>query len=325
MKILGVTRKAGVTALGAIALLIAPLSSATARTGSAADTIDPSTRANVIKSIKGEAFAYAKYRAYAAQAEIEQLPEVQALYERTATTEFREHLTELANLIGLVGGNAANLRDTISGESYEAATMYKQFAEQARADGDSNAAELFTEIGNDEAKHSGQFAQALKAITQPSTGATIPAEAEAKSTSIPAGKPKVSSPRTLHNLQTAMQGEAYAHAKYTLYAEHARTTGQPDLGTLFDSIARIELTEHFAEEATLAGLVGDTKTNLCETISTETYEGEQMYPSYARQAAAVGDQTAAALLTDTGNDELAHARAFTDAFSALGKQCPTPS
>ncbi len=289
------------------------------------DDVDPSTRTNVTNAMKGEALANVTYRAYAKQADKENLPDAAALYRRTAHTELREHFTEQAKLIGLVGDNAANLRDSTGGESYEATTMYKQFAEQAKADGDQEAARLFSEVGRDEAKHREKFLQAHKAITDPSSGATIPTDVKAKPVEIQAGPPKVSSSRTLENLRTAMKGEAFAYAKYTLYGDKARETGQPKLAKLFHRTAAVERTEHFAEHANLAGAVRDTGTNLCATIKGETYEGTRMYPDYARQASAAGDTEAAHVLSGTAKDELKHAKAFSGQVSRLGKQCPTSS
>ncbi|MEU7888101.1 rubrerythrin family protein [Microbispora bryophytorum] len=321
--------RACLTTVGAVTLLAVGAGSATAASVPQSiphgDDVDPSTRANVTNAMPGEALAHVTYRAYAKQADRENLPDVAALYRRTAHTELREHLTEQARLIGLVGDNAANLRDSTGGESYEATTMYRKFAEQAKADGEKEAASLFSEVGQDEAKHREKFLQAEKAITERSTQATIPTDVRAKPVEIQAGPPKVSSPRTLENLRTAMKGEAFAYAKYTLYGDRAGETGQPELAKLFHRTAAVERTEHFAEHANLAGAVRDTGTNLCATIKGETYEGTQMYPDYARQASRAGDTEAAKVLNDTAQDELKHAKAFSGELSKLGKQCPTSS
>ncbi|MEU6432462.1 ferritin family protein [Microbispora sp. NPDC046973] len=289
------------------------------------DDVDPATRTNLTNAMKGEALAHVTYRAYAKQADRENLPEVAALYRRTAHTELREHFTEQAKLIGLVGDNVANLRDSTGGETYEATTMYKNFAAQARADGDRQAARLFSEIADDEAAHRTRFLQATKAVTDPSSGTVVPTDVKANPVAIRAGGPQVSSSRTLDNLRTAMKGEAFAYAKYTLYGDKARETGQPRLARLFHRTAAVERTEHFAEEANLAGAVRDTPANLCATIKGETHEGRQMYPDYARQASAAGDTATAKVLDDTAKDELKHAKAFSGELSRLGKQCPTSS
>ncbi|MEU7694230.1 rubrerythrin family protein [Microbispora hainanensis] len=317
--------RACLTTAGVVAFLTAGAGSATAAVAPHGDDLDPSTRTNVTNAMQGEALAHVTYRAYAKQADRENLPGVAALYRRTADTELREHFTEQAKLIGMVGDNAANLRDSAGGEAYEATTMYKAFAAQATADGDQEAAKRFSEIGQDEADHREKFLQAERAVTDRSSEATIPTDVQAKPVKIQAGPPKVSSSRTLDNLRTAMKGEAFAYAKYTLYGDKAQKTGQARLATLFHRTAAVERTEHFAEQANLAGAVRDTGTNLCETIKGEAHEGTQMYPDYARRASAAGDTEAAKVLSDTAKDELKHAQAFSRAVSRLGKQCPTPS
>ena len=72
--------------------------------------------------------------------------------------------------------------------------------------------------------------------------------------------------KTLDNLSTAMHGEAFAYVKYSLYAEHARKSGNQKLADLFDETAKTERFEHFAEEAQLAGLVGSDADNLNDDI-----------------------------------------------------------
>ena len=47
--------------------------------------------------------------------------------------------------------------------------------------------------------------------------------------------------QTQANLLTALHGEAFAYAKYMLYAEHARQQGRNDLADLFEATARTEL------------------------------------------------------------------------------------
>ncbi|GII81195.1 hypothetical protein Sru01_61770 [Sphaerisporangium rufum] len=307
--------RAGFAALG-LAAAVAATAAGTATRPRA--EIDPATRRDITEAVQDEALAHAKYLAYAAQAGRENLPEARRLFEGTARTEFREHLTEQAGLIGLVGDNAANLRAAIAGEDYEATVMYPEFAARAKAAGDRAASRLFTEISADEARHRDHFRQALRAVTEPRSGATVPTLPKVEPVAIPAGRPKVTSTRTLRDLRAAMRGESFAWAKYTLWADRARATGRRDVAELFDRAARMELTEHFAEEARLAGLVGDTRANLRDAITGETDEGTRTYPGYARKASAAGDRAAAALLTEIGQDELRHAAAFSRVLSGLG-------
>jgi len=114
-----------------------------------------------------------------------------------------------------------------------------------------------------------------------------------------------------------MHGEAFAHAKYNLYADHAAQTGHPSIAKLFRGTAQVELREHFAGEAVLAGLVGSNRANLTDAITGETYEAKTMYPGFAHQAAKAGDHHAAGLFSEIGRDERAHAHAFTAARHRL--------
>ncbi len=45
---------------------------------------------------------------------------------------------------------------------------------------------------------------------------------------------------------SAMRDEAFAYAKYALFAEQARAEGLNDLAALFEGAAQVELHEHFA-------------------------------------------------------------------------------
>jgi rubrerythrin len=128
-------------------------------TGTAA--MNEQTRKNLMTAMHGEAFAYAKYLLYADHARQSGHTEIADLFERTAKTERLEHLAEEAQLVGLVGDDAANLRDAIAGESAEVSTMYREFAEQARSVGDTAAAERFEEIRHDEMTHRDEFKAAL--------------------------------------------------------------------------------------------------------------------------------------------------------------------
>ncbi|MCL5263022.1 MAG: rubrerythrin family protein [Acidobacteria bacterium] len=115
---------------------------------------------------------------------------------------------------------------------------------------------------------------------------------------------------TLENLSTAMHGEAFAHAKYTVFAEHAREEGNPELAKLFETTANTEKYEHFAEEAKLAGIVGSDIENLKDAIAGESYESQTMYPDFAAAADRVGDHEAALRFREIAADEARHLDAF---------------
>lgn len=127
-------------------------------------------------------------------------------------------------------------------------------------------------------------------------------------------------PKTLDNLSTAMHGEAFAFAKYTLFAERARKAGNKELAELFEKAAKTERFEHFAEEAELYGLVGSDAENLSDAIKGESYEVETMYAEFAKQAAEAGDQIAADRFEEIRRDEMKHRDSFKAALADLQKK-----
>jgi rubrerythrin len=123
--------------------------------------------------------------------------------------------------------------------------------------------------------------------------------------------------KTLDNLSAAMHGEAFAYAKYLLYAEHARKSGNKELAELFEKTANTERSEHFSEEAELAGLVGSDADNLKDAIKGESYEIDTMYLEFAQEAKVAGDAAAAARFHEIRNDEIGHRDAFRIALAKL--------
>ncbi|MEV6294979.1 ferritin family protein [Streptomyces sp. NPDC051896] len=281
----------------------------------AARALRAQTLTDLTTAMKGEAFAYASYSLFGAQADSAAHAAVGRLFRTTAQTELSEHLHEAATLAGVVGTNAANLRRAIDGETYEHQVMYRGFATQARQDGDTRAADLFTEIAADEGRHRDAFRTALAAVT--SGHGTVPAPSAAKTVAVPTGLPQVSAARTKTNLDTAMHGEALAYAKYMLFAAHAKQSGNSALARLWEGTAAVELHEHFAGEAVLAGRVGTTKENLDKAITGERSEAATIYPGFAKQATAVGDAAAAGFFRNTAADEARHAAAFQAALNQL--------
>src|SRR5664279_3270821 len=92
---------------------------------------------------------------------------VAKLFSGTAQVELQEHFAAEAVLAGLVASNAANLQDSITGETWEHTTMYPEFATQATADNCPAAAALFTEIAVDEGGHAAAYTVALQSLTNP--------------------------------------------------------------------------------------------------------------------------------------------------------------
>ena len=127
------------------------------------------------------------------------------------------------------------------------------------------------------------------------------------------------SPQTEKNLETAMAVEAFAHAKYMVFARQARAQGHEEVAALFEAAADVEVNEHFAEEAALVGLAGSDADNLRQAIEGEEYEVATMYREFAEQATAAGDHAAAARFGEVLDDERKHRDAFSAALSRLAE------
>jgi rubrerythrin len=111
------------------------------------------TRANVMLALHGEAFAHARYRAFARAARESGNRDLAETLEGVACVELDEHFAELAELVGLAGADDDNLGCAIHDESEEVEVTYRLFAEQARSAGDDVVADRFDEIREDELAH----------------------------------------------------------------------------------------------------------------------------------------------------------------------------
>jgi rubrerythrin len=134
---------------------------------------------------------------------------------------------------------------------------------------------------------------------------------------VTAAEPAKLHPQTVANLSASMHGEAFAYAKYLLFAEHARKNGDTELAELFEKTAAVEHLEHMREQADLAGIIHSDIENLKDAINGENHETETMYPGFARQAQAAGDHKAAKLFEEIANDEAKHRDAFRQALTRL--------
>jgi rubrerythrin len=126
--------------------------------------ITTATREDLLSAMHGEAFAYASYMLFAEVARRHGNVEIAELFEGTARTELLEHFAQQAALVGLVGGDADNLRCAIEAESHETEVLYPSYAEHARAAGDAAAADRLEEIRRDELDHLEAFREALESI-----------------------------------------------------------------------------------------------------------------------------------------------------------------
>jgi len=123
--------------------------------------------------------------------------------------------------------------------------------------------------------------------------------------------------KTRENVTAALHGEAFAYARYMLFAEAARSRGEERLASMFEGIAAVELREHFAELAELAQLVGTDADNIRTAIQDENLEVEVGYPQFAQQARLAGEAAVAARFEEIAGDEREHERALEEALERL--------
>jgi len=128
---------------------------------SASPGLHSATKEDLLTALRTEAFTYARSMLYATAARRNGRTEIADLFESTARTELDEHFAALADLAGIVGDDAENLRSAIEAESYEIEVMYPTFAEHATRATDTAAAECFTEIRRHEIDHLEALREAL--------------------------------------------------------------------------------------------------------------------------------------------------------------------
>jgi rubrerythrin len=161
------------TALLAVTFLIGSTAAFAADKMTAAKTVE-----NLKAAITGETTASAKYAAYAKKAREEGLLRIAYLFDAASKAEGIHAANHRAVIeqMGVTMGEIApkfdvkstreNLRDAITGESYEVATMYPGFIKTANAE-KANAAMLsFNYAYKTEQKHKELYTRALAALEQ---------------------------------------------------------------------------------------------------------------------------------------------------------------
>jgi rubrerythrin len=123
--------------------------------------------------------------------------------------------------------------------------------------------------------------------------------------------------RTRKNLLDAMHGEAFAFAKYKIFAKQARKNGNNELADLFDKTADQEYLEHFIELADLLHLAGSDEQDIVDAIASETFEVDGLYKRFADEARLDGDEAAANRFQEIRHDETYHQLAFQEALIKL--------
>lgn len=121
------------------------------------------TEDNLLAAFAGESQARNKYTYYAEKAREEGYHYIAKIFEETAFNEMN-HAKDHFKLLGGIGNTEDNLKAAISGEHYETVDMYPQFAEEAEAEGNTQAAILFKMIGKVEAHHRERYKKLLEMV-----------------------------------------------------------------------------------------------------------------------------------------------------------------
>lgn len=118
------------------------------------------------------------------------------------------------------------------------------------------------------------------------------------------------------HLMAAFAGESQANRKYLAYAKKAEQEGKLNAAKLFRAAAEAE-TLHALKQFEVAGKIGSTADNLKDAVAGETYEYKDMYPPFAKEAEATGNQAALRAFTFAMKAEEVHAKLFQEALENL--------
>jgi len=119
--------------------------------------------------------------------------------------------------------------------------------------------------------------------------------------------------QTIDNLNTAIEGEANASHRYTLFARRADEEGYAQVAKLFRAAAMAESIHQRNHEKVLRDLGVEPK-----SPKLESHEQEEMYPAMVKQARRDNVPEAITSFTYALNTEGEHAQLFRDALARLG-------
>lgn len=121
------------------------------------------TEENLGAAFAGESQARNKYTFFAQAARKEGYHYIAKIFEEAAANEMRHAKDELKLLSG-IGDTATNLREAMGGEHYETTSMYPTFAQEAEAEGNKEAANLFRQVAKIEAHHRDRYQKLLEMV-----------------------------------------------------------------------------------------------------------------------------------------------------------------
>ena len=122
--------------------------------------------------------------------------------------------------------------------------------------------------------------------------------------------------RSKDDLKAAFAGESQAHVKYLIFGDKAEKEGFDNVARLFRAASYAEQVHATSHLRTLGG-IGKTSDNLGEAIGGETYEVEEMYPTFMAVAELQGEKAAVRSHTWALEAEKVHAELYTKAKEAV--------
>lgn len=127
---------------------------------------------------------------------------------------------------------------------------------------------------------------------------------------------------TKENLEAAFAGESQANRKYLAFSKKADQEGYAQVAKLFRAAADAE-TVHALKHLSVMEGVGATAENLKAAIDGETYEFDQMYPEFIKEARAEENKAAAKSFFRANEVEKIHAGLYQRALDNLGNYTQT--
>jgi rubrerythrin len=121
---------------------------------------------------------------------------------------------------------------------------------------------------------------------------------------------------TYENVQASLSGESQAHIRYWNFAERARKDGFANIARLFEAASYSEQIHASGHLKAIDG-VQDTASNLSAAVAGETFEIEEMYPSYLAVAELQAEAKAKRSMHNALEAEKVHANLYRKASTDL--------
>ena len=119
--------------------------------------LESKTFRNLHTTLDGELKASAKYRIYAEKAKEEGFQQIGNIFGESSHNEQEHAEVMMKILFGEVPDTLQNLKDASGGENHEWSSLYKSFADEARAEGYPGIAKIFEGIAAIEKHHDFRF------------------------------------------------------------------------------------------------------------------------------------------------------------------------